>query len=311
MNNLATVNQQISNDVYTSSQLNYYAIEDVKIPVRVAGKGPALIFIHGYPVHSFTWRKLLPQLSQYYTCYLIDMPGLGDSQWAKGTDFSFTAQTRRLISLLDLLLSEPYHLVAHDTGATIARLIASEKPNNVNKLVIFNTEMPGHRPPWIQTYQLMAKLPGSLFGFRMCFKSSLFLRSSLGMREFYSNKLLFNNPENLKPYTKPLVEDPVKLFGAIAYLGGIEWSVVDGLASKHKQIKADTLFLWGEDDKTFPVQLGHDMSQQFGGITHFIKIKGASLMPHEEQPELVVDHMLKFLTASPEKNAVASVPQAV
>lgn len=314
-------------DFYRSVEPQLIACDDVEFALRVFGKvsgkvsgkengkvsgqGPSLVFIHGYPVHGFTWRKLLPSLSQHFTCYVVDLPGFGDSRWTRRTDFTFTAQIRRLQTLLSKHVPSPYTLIAHDTGATLARMVAHAQPENVNQLIMFNTEMPNHRPPWIKFYQKLAKLPGALLGFRLCMSSQLFLQSPMGLREFYSDKQRFNDRNWLAPYIDPLTSSQEKMFGAIAYLQGIEWHIVDGLLAVHPHLKADTLFLWGEDDKTFPISLGKKMAQQLGGKTTFVTIKNASLMPHEEQPQEVITEILKFVNQPAQNNSDFSKSSAL
>lgn len=293
---MSNLNRNISNDeaevtFYHSVTPQLITCDDAQFALRIYGQGPSLVFIHGYPVHGFTWRKLLPTLSQHFTCYVIDLPGLGDSQWTHRTDFTFTAQIRRLVTLFNEHVESPYSIIAHDTGATLARMVAQLQPHKVNRLIIFNTEMPGHRPPWIKFYQSLAKLPGALLGFHLSMSMQLFLQSPMGLREFYSDKSRFSDRNWLAPYITPLTSSKERMFGAIAYLKGIEWHIVDGLSDIHPKLKMDTLFLWGEDDKTFPIGLGKKMAQQFGGDTTFISLKNASLMPHEEQPQQVLSHI--------------------
>jgi hypothetical protein len=85
---------------YASAKLERFEIDDATIAVRRFGSGPALVLIHGFPVHGYTWRALLPRLAERHTCFVLDLPGLGDSGWSDATDFSFTGQARRLSPLL-------------------------------------------------------------------------------------------------------------------------------------------------------------------------------------------------------------------
>ncbi|MEM7356435.1 MAG: alpha/beta fold hydrolase, partial [Acidobacteriota bacterium] len=94
--------------LYLAAELQRHEIEDATIGLRVFGQGPAVVLIHGYPVHGYTWRKLLPTLAESFTCYVIDLPGLGDSDWTSGTDFTFTAQARRLGLLIEALRLDAY-----------------------------------------------------------------------------------------------------------------------------------------------------------------------------------------------------------
>ena len=281
--------------LYATAEVQKYQVGDATIAVRIYGSGPALVFIHGYPVNGYTWRKLLPVLSENFTCYLIDLPGFGESEWDSNTDFTFTAQARRLNTLFNALALSDYSIIAHDTGASIARLAVLEQPEPVVKLILLNTEIPKHRPPWIQFYQFCAKLPLSALTFKTLMRSKWFLRSSMGFKQFYADQQRFKDEHPIGVYLKPLMNSVYKMQGMLNYLIGIEWSIVDDFETRHKEIKADTLFLWGECDQTFPMDLGEAMLSQFDCHVEFVPIKNASLMPHEEQPDQILTHLIDFL----------------
>jgi haloalkane dehalogenase len=278
---------------YAGAKINRHRVEDATIAVRVFGRGEALVLIHGYPVHGYTWRKLLSTLAEQFTCYVVDLPGLGDSDWSSDTDFRFTAQARRLELLLESLNLSHYSLIGHDTGATIARLIAVTRPDRVRKLVMINTEIPGHRPPRVSLYRRVASLPGAGLTFSILLRSSRFIRSSMG--EFYSDPGLLDDPSYINPYVKPLITSSKRMAGALGYLRGIEWEVVDEMREGHAKIKAETLILWGEDDQTFPVRMAEEMCCQLNAHTTFVRISNASLLPHEEKPDIVLKHLVPFL----------------
>lgn len=280
---------------YAAQDCSKHEIDDATLAVRVFGSGPALVFIHGFPTHGYTWRKLLVELSQDYRCYVIDLPGLGDSRWTRSTDFSFTAQANRLVRFFSSQGLDNFDLIAHDTGASIARLVALAMPESVLHLVMFNTEIPHHRPPWISTYQFLARLPGAGRSFRFTMRSRLWRNSSMGLREFYTDKSRLSDPTNIEPYLAPLLKSPERMQGFLGYLKGIEWSVVDGMADSHSRILAKTLFLWGENDKTFPLKLAKKMLAQFSHSAELVSLP-ASLLPHEECPELVNEHIRQFLS---------------
>jgi len=238
----------------------------------------------------------LPALAASFTCYVVDLPGLGESGWSARTDMTFTAQARRLRSLFETLGLASYSLVAQDTGATLARLVALGHPERVARLALLNTEIPGHRPPWIPLYVHLAHLPGAGAVFSTLMRLEAFVRSPLCMGEFYSDRRMFDDPTNLAPYVTPLVRSRERMGGALAYLRGAEWDVVDRLRDDHARIRAESLFLWGEDDRTFPVALAEPMCAQLRARSAFVRIPHASLMPHEEQPAAVLAHLLPFLT---------------
>ena len=89
--------------LFATASLERHDVADATLAVRRFGSGPALVLIHGFPVHGYTWRALLPALAEHHTCFVLDLPGLGDSGWTDATDFSFTGQARRVAALLPRL----------------------------------------------------------------------------------------------------------------------------------------------------------------------------------------------------------------
>jgi len=148
----------------------------------------------------------LPKLSAEYTCYIVDLPGFGDSVYSTDTDFTFTAQAKRLNQLIQLLgINNQLNVVAHDTGATIARLVALEKSNKIENLVLINTEIPNHRPPYIPMYQVLAKLPLANLIFRNILKVDFIVTSPMMINQFYYDKTKLKNRNNYSHYVDPII----------------------------------------------------------------------------------------------------------
>src|SRR5262245_59532686 len=134
-------------ETYRSVPVEKIRTGDATLALRRFGSGPALLFVHGFPLHGYTWRKVLKDLSQHYTCYVPDLAGKGDSEWDSSTDFRWEGHTRRLKALMDNVGAARYSVIAQDTGGTVARCLAIADAARVERMVLINTEMPGHRPP--------------------------------------------------------------------------------------------------------------------------------------------------------------------
>lgn len=273
--------------LFHQAEISEYVCDDSTLAYRVFGSGPALLFIHGFPVHGYTWRKLLPELMESHTCYVVDLPGLGLSQWTDKTNFHFEAQAARLIKFMKSKDIESCSIIAHDTGATTARLIALSEELEVINLVLFNTEIPGQRPPWIELYQKASLLPLAHQFFKMAVTNKYFIRSGMGLKAFYADKSLLENSENISPYIDLMTSTNERTKGALSYLRGCDLNYMDTLKERHQQIQSNVLMIWGAQDVTFPVDQAMEMSKQFQDAK-FFSIKSASLMPHEEQPEEVL-----------------------
>lgn len=100
------------------------------------------------------------QLRDRFTCYAFDLVGLGQSHGTADDDHFSPGQARVFRELLSTLGVASYALVGNDTGGWIARELALIDAKRVSHLVLTNTEIPHHRPPWIPTYQALVRVPG-------------------------------------------------------------------------------------------------------------------------------------------------------
>jgi haloalkane dehalogenase len=273
--------------------LHWTDLGDVRIAYRRVGSGPDLVLLHGYPVHGLTWRKVLPELSRRFTCWIPDLPGLGRTAWRDDVDFTFSGQARTLRRWLDACGLGRVALMAHDTGGTVARCLALLDPSRVDWMVLIDTEIPHHRPPFIPFFVQTSGLPGSAQVFGALLRIGALRRSSLVLGGMFADRRLLDG-EFHALFIEPLLRDPGALAGAVRYLGGVEWPVLDAMREGHARITAPVLLLWGEADTIFPVADARPMTAQFPDA-RFVSIPGAALMPHEERPEAVLAAVEAFL----------------
>lgn len=264
--------------------------------LRRYGQGPALLLIHGFPLHGFTWRKLLPELSRHFTCHVVDLAGKGDSEWNTDTDFGFDAHARRLRQMIGEIGLNEYSLLGHDTGGTVARRLALAYPHGIRRLALINTEIPNHRPPWIPFYGYLFRLPGVAFALRYPFSLRAFVRSPMGLGGCFHDLRALEG-EFHEHFLAPAIHSPRRMEGLVKYLLGINWGVVDALAVGHQQLTMPTLLIWGEDDPTFPISRAKELLQQLPNCHGLVPIPRTKLFPHEERPEAVLSPLLKFLSA--------------
>ena len=285
---------QAATTLFFSKTRQWVETSTTRVAYRVFGSGPPLVLIHGWPLHSFTYRKLLPHLQDHFTCYLLDLPGLGDSEWSDAADFSFPGQAATLGRVIDALGLEAYSVLAHDTGASIARHLALIDTQRLRKLAIINTEMPGHRPPWIPLYRHLMALPGAGGVLRALLRSDTYLRSSAGFGGCFVDLNLLEG-DFKQHIIAPLMRFPRRTEGAIRYLRGIDWKLIDAFAAEHQHITIPVQFIWGREDPTFPEPLARRMSTQLPNCAGFESIAGTRLLPHEEKPLEVARILRAFL----------------
>ncbi len=264
-----------------------------RLACRRFGRGSPLLLVHGFPLSGFTWRKVLPELSQHHTCWVPDLPGMGESEWTDATDFSFPGQGQTLKALADRLGLERYSVLAQDTGGTFARYLALADGARVEKLVLINTEVPHHRPPWIPLYQQLIALPGSLAFFGMLLRTGPFVRSGMGFGGCFTDLRLLEGDFH-DHVIQPMVDSRRRMEGMARYLRGLAWGPVDALERDHARIGMPVELLWGADDPTFPVEYARRMVHQLPDA-RLVEIAGGRLLVHEEKPAEVARATLDFL----------------
>ena len=117
-------------------------VKGVKLHYLTAGKGPALILLHGYAETSLMWKPIIPVLAERFTVIAPDLPGIGDSDIpADGLDMKNAAiRIHDLAKSLDVQKAE---VVGHDIGLMVAYAYAAQFPTEVTKLVLMDAFLPG------------------------------------------------------------------------------------------------------------------------------------------------------------------------
>lgn len=276
----------------TNDPLKWFDCGDAKLAWSEQGTGPALLLIHGWPMHAQTWRHLVPLLAPAHRVVLIDLAGLGRSRFGGTTDMSFEAHATRLQAFVDAHLPGEFGCLASDTGGTIARHLALRVPR-LTRLLLLNTEIPGHRPPWIRLFQALFGLPGAGLVFALMARSPLLMRSPMGFGGTLFDRRLIGG-EFQRLFIAPLQSSAHCREGAMRYLRGIRWPTVDSLRLIHPRLRCRVLMVWGADDPTFPVAPARAMSGQFVPPARFVEIENARLLVHEEHPDRVAAEALRF-----------------
>jgi haloalkane dehalogenase len=267
-----------------------------QVGYRTAGAGPPLVLLHGYPLSGYTWRKMIPSLSPRYTCYALDVVGFGGSNSSDPENFSSQGEARVFQRALRALRIDSYALLGNDSGGWIARELALLEPERVTRMVLTNTEIPGHRPPWIGFYQRLTRLLGGKTIFRSMLKSDAWRRSSMGFGGCFENLDLIDE-EFAQAYLAPLILSHARLSRALQFLAKMDFERVDKLGELHNNLSMPIGLVWGAVDPTFPEEQAREMAKKFPHLLGFTSIPRGKVFMHEEMPEEVLPPVLKYLSA--------------
>ena len=119
--------------------------------VREQGDGEPVVLMHGIPVSSFLYRKVLPLLADRgLRGVAFDLPGLGLAEKRPEFDYSWSGLGRWTGEAIDALAIERCHLVLHDIGGPIGLEWALRNRDRVRSLTVLDTliDVDGFRRVW-------------------------------------------------------------------------------------------------------------------------------------------------------------------
>ncbi|HKU42097.1 MAG TPA: alpha/beta hydrolase [Polyangiales bacterium] len=253
-----------------------------RVPHYRVGRGPDLLFVHGWPLHSATFRAIVPRLADRFTCHLIDLPGTGASEWGPDSKISVLDHAQTLRSVVDRLELSDYAVIAHDSGAVFARLMAAGDAR-LRALVLGNTEIPGHHPPLLQMLMTLERVPfgPQLLGLGLQLRPIRW--STLAYGACFHDPA-FTDGEFGRLFIAPM-RDPRVFEGQRRLLRKFDWSVVDSLRDVHARLHMPVKLIWGAQDPYFPLaKLKPTLSQYAGGASVHV-IDPGKLFAHEEFAE--------------------------
>ncbi len=119
------------------------------------GSGEPVLLVHGNPTWSFYFRALIKALSVRYRVIAPDHIGCGlsDKPGLDRYDYRLKSRSDDLADLIARLeLKDKLTLVLHDWGGAIGLAAALRRPEQIGRLIIFNTAafLPpkGKKLPW-------------------------------------------------------------------------------------------------------------------------------------------------------------------
>src|SRR3954451_16632819 len=109
-----------------------------RVTYRTAGRGPALLLLHGITNSSQTWEHVAPLLTERFTLIAPDLLGHGESATPRG-DYSLGAHATGVRDLLTALGHERVTVIGHSFGGGIAMQFAYQFPERCERLVLVSS----------------------------------------------------------------------------------------------------------------------------------------------------------------------------
>ena len=289
---MPTLTETEASDLFRREPDRFLDVGAGEAAYRRIGSGPEVLFVHGWPVSSATFRQLLPHLVDHVTCHLIDFPSAGSSRFDADTPMSIQQHMTTLRRVVDLLEVDKIAVVGHDSGGMIARHAMAGDPR-LRAMGLINTEPPD--PGWrFKAFIAARHLPGLSAGLGWVAGSPRVRRSRLVFGDAFADRSLLDG-EFDEFFFAPLHEIPARRDAATRLLRSFDMRHVTDLPGIHRQIEVPVQLVWGDQDPFFPVDRAKAMVSTFPDARIEV-IEGAGLFSHEERPAEVAQALLPTLT---------------
>ena len=124
---------------FTRSQV---AVTGTDIAVAVAGSGPPLLLLHGFPQTMAMWHRVAPLLTDYFTVVCADLRGYGDSgRPASGPDhagYSKRAMAQDQVEVMSALGFDTFAVAGHDRGGRVTRRMCLDHPERITAAAVLD-----------------------------------------------------------------------------------------------------------------------------------------------------------------------------
>jgi len=266
-------------------------VDGVKLHYLNAGKGSALILLHGYAETSQMWKPIMPRLAERFTVIAPDLPGIGDSAIpADGLDMK-TAATR-IHALARSLGVGKARVVGHDIGLMVAYAYAAQYPAEVEKLILMDAFLPG-----IGQWEAVYNDPGNWhFRFNGPTPEALVQGRERIYFEHFWNDFAADKTRSIpeadrKAYTEAYAR-PGRMRAGWAYFVSFQQAAKDFAQLSQTRLTMPVLVIGGE--KALGEVLGQQTKLVASDVT-VVVLKDTGHWVLEERPKDTTDALLKFL----------------
>jgi len=261
---MTVITGQQAADLFRQAPDRYLDVGEGEVAHRRVGRGPHVLFVHGWPV---------------VTCHVIDLPGAGSSRFTHETTISIDQHIESVRRTLDLLELDSVAVVGHDSGGLIVRHALAGDPR-VRAMGLIDTEQSQGLTWRFKQFLLARRLPGFEVALGWLLGAPRLRRSSLVLGGAFADRSLLEG-EFEEFFLRPIHQDAGRRDAAVKLLASFDQRYVRVLDEVHQRIDVPVQLVWA----TFP-------------DARLDIIENARLFSHEERPAEVARALLPALTGN-------------
>lgn len=249
----------------------YFNIDDLSIYYEKYGNSNnSIVILPGWGNTRNTFYNMIFSLQENYTIYILDYPGFGNSSIPKA-DLDIYDYTKIIIKFLEHNNIINPIIISHSFGGRISTLLDGYFNIKINKLIMIDVAP-------IKKKSIYLKFKQSIY--KLLKKVSFLLPNTY--KNKYLNKLL-------------------SIFGSTDYknipitMRNTFKNIINEDLSKYlKNIKTNTLIIWGLLDKDTPIKHGRIINKKIKDSA-LITIPNSGHFPYLDYPILINNIIKEFL----------------
>ncbi len=267
----------------TLSDVQRITVNGVNLAVEVRGEGPAILFIHGYPLDRTIWREQIGALEGFRRI-APDLRGMGQSD-APDLGYSMAIYAADLLALLEVLGVDDVILCGLSMGGYVAFEILRQQRGRVRGLILMDTRADADSPESRRSRDAAASMAKD--------RGAAAIADAM-LPKMLAAGTLGSRPDVAESLRLLMGRTPVPgIVGALSAMRDREGSeallkTLDGIP---------TLVVVGEADTLTPPSVARAMVEAIPGARLGI-IPGAGHLPPLEQAEATSEILKSFLKSS-------------
>jgi pimeloyl-ACP methyl ester carboxylesterase len=268
------------------------AANGTTIHVRVGGRGPAVLLIHGFGDSGDMWAPLAARLVKDHTVVVPDLRGMGLSAHPE-IGYEKANEAKDIAAVLQSLkIDGPVALVTHDIGNMVGYAFAAQYRDKVSRWVVMDAPLPG-LGHWTDTLLDHRTWHFDFYGPDE--ERLIAGRERLYLDRFYNE--LSADPRHVDAATRAhyaaLYSRPHAIHNAFAQFAAFRQDAVDNQKFLAEgKLTMPVLAIGGE--KSFGIGFANEIGFAADHV-EALSIANSGHWLMEEQPEAVMDAILAFL----------------
>lgn len=266
----------------------FLTVDGLRIRYVRKGAGPSLILLHGLGSSIYSWSGVLDGLARQHDVVALDLPGFGSSDQPE--ELTFGRLPRAVLGLMDRLGLEKASLAGNSLGGAVAIVVAAERPERVDRLVLIDAAgfnlAPEDRPGILR---FVSAVPDILLE-RLPVRRWL---TRAALRQVFLDPAQVTD-ERVEEYVAPMLRP-----GAARSLRSLLTSSsneLDHFEELLARVRSPTLILWGREDRWVPVADADKFGAAMPG-SRTIVLKRCGHLPQEERPAETLALIQSFLAS--------------